>query len=83
MKYLSIIVALLLCPAVLHSSSVEAIKVQTPLKIDGKVDDAIWQQAAAISEFIQREPNTGEPVSEKTIAYICYWSLSDLIRITL
>ena len=83
MKILSIVGLLLLYSAKLYSSSVEAIYVKMPPKIDGTVDDAIWQQAAAISEFIQREPNTGEPVSEKTIAYICYWSLSDLIRITL
>jgi len=55
-----------------YSSTIEAIKVQTPPKIDGKVDEASWQKAAVVSEFIQREPNTGATVSEKTMVYICY-----------
>jgi hypothetical protein len=34
--------------------------------INGKVDDAVWQNAAVISDLVQKEPKTGEPVSEKT-----------------
>jgi len=56
----------------LYSTNIPAVYVESPPKIDGKVDDAIWQQAAAVSEFVQREPNTGEPASEKTIVHICY-----------
>jgi hypothetical protein len=34
--------------------------------INGRVDDAVWQSAALVSELKQKEPKTGEPVSEKT-----------------
>jgi hypothetical protein len=72
MRGLSIVTLLLFNSAVLYGSSIKAIHVNTPPKIDGKVDDTVWKQAAVVSEFVQREPNTGEPVSEKTMAYICY-----------
>jgi hypothetical protein len=34
--------------------------------IDGRVDEEIWDNAAIINELFQREPKTGEPVSEKS-----------------
>jgi len=37
-----------------------------PPSIDGFVSDEAWESAPVISDFIQREPRTGEPVSEKT-----------------
>jgi len=40
--------------------------------IDGILNETIWQQSANTSKFIQREPNEGSEVSEKTIVYICY-----------
>jgi hypothetical protein len=56
----------------LDAQSVKAPFIGTPPKIDGMVNESIWQQGTVISEFFQREPNTGKPVSEKTIAYIYY-----------
>ncbi|MBN1559569.1 carbohydrate binding family 9 domain-containing protein [candidate division KSB1 bacterium] len=58
--------------AQLFSASIEAVYVETPPRIDGKIIEPVWQQAAVISEFIQREPHTGAPASEKTVAYVCY-----------
>ena len=51
---------------------IKAVRVQTPPEIDGFVNDDVWNQAFPVDEFYQREPNTGEPVSEKTIFYTCY-----------
>jgi len=56
----------------LYGASIPAVYVETPPKIDGNVDDSTWKQGAVITEFVQREPNTGDPVSEKTVTYICY-----------
>jgi len=44
----------------------------TPIIIDGKLDEPIYQQLVPISEFIQNKPDEGELVSEKTEAYIFY-----------
>lgn len=51
---------------------IEAIRVETPPEIDGFVNEEVWNQAFAVDEFYQREPNEGEPVTEKTIFYTCY-----------
>jgi hypothetical protein len=34
--------------------------------IDGDVSDAVWARAQVIDEFYQLEPDTGQPVSERT-----------------
>lgn len=41
-------------------------------KIDGLLDDGAWQDAPAISGFVQRDPKEGEPGSEPTEARIIY-----------
>ena len=34
--------------------------------IDGRLDEAVWRQAAALTGFTQREPSDGQPASERT-----------------
>jgi cellulose/xylan binding protein with CBM9 domain len=40
--------------------------------IDGDVSDAVWARAELIDEFYQLEPDTGQPVSERTELRILY-----------
>lgn len=54
------------------SSELKAVFTNTPPKIDGLIDDQVWENASVITEFIQRQPNTGEPGSEPTTVYILY-----------
>ena len=35
-------------------------------RIDGLVDDAVWQTAKVYDSFVQQEPNQGEPATERT-----------------
>ncbi|MFN3529893.1 MAG: DUF5916 domain-containing protein [Bacteroidia bacterium] len=44
---------------------------EAPL-IDGKLDEAAWQQAPRISNFTQRELTLGAPVSERTEVAVLY-----------
>ncbi len=53
-------------------TSAKAIRINTPPIIDGHINEAVWDQAYKIDQFVQREPNPGEPVSEKTIISVCY-----------
>jgi hypothetical protein len=53
-------------------TSARATRITTPPTIDGHINEAVWDQAYKIDQFIQREPNPGEPVSEKTIVSVCY-----------
>ena len=37
-----------------------------PIQIDGKIDEAAWAAATPITDFRQRDPDEGQPSSEKT-----------------
>lgn len=66
------IISLTLSSHSFADSEVKAVYTNTPPKIDGLIDDNAWENASVISDFIQRQPNTGEPSSEPTIVYILY-----------
>ena len=44
----------------------------TPPTVDGLLDDAVWGNAARITEFVQRQPIDGAPATEDTDVYIAY-----------
>src|SRR4029077_3325708 len=50
----------------------EAVRVDRAPKLDGTLDDPLWQMARPITDFRQREPNEGEPATEKTEVRILY-----------
>lgn len=41
-------------------------------KLDGTLNDPRWQLAAPITDFRQREPDEGQPATEKTEVRILY-----------
>ena len=43
-----------------------AVGLNAPLRIDGRLDEAVYAAFPPISDFIQMEPNAGEPATEKT-----------------
>jgi len=45
---------------------IKAIFTEMPPVIDGSVNEDIWKKASLINDLYQREPNPGDPVSEKT-----------------
>ena len=55
-----------------NSQVVKAIRITEAPKIDGIVDVQEWQNAWVTSDFFQREPNEGAPVSERTEFRTCY-----------
>jgi hypothetical protein len=52
--------------------TVRASRVDTPLSIDGRLDEAVYTTVPAISDFIQQEPREGQPATEKTEAWILF-----------
>src|ERR1044071_7574323 len=42
------------------------------IRLDGRLDDPVWQSAPVISDFLQRDPNEGQAGSERTEARIAY-----------
>jgi len=53
-------------------SFAEAVRVDHPPKLDGSLADLLWQSAKLLTDFRQREPNEGEPATEKTEVRILY-----------
>ena len=43
-----------------------AVRIHEEIKIDGHLDDPAWKQVAFQGGFLQREPNEGEPATERT-----------------
>ena len=41
-------------------------------RIDGRLDDAVWQNAVRVTEFVQQNPVEGAPATEDTDVWIAY-----------
>ena len=52
--------------------TVAAPRIEGPPRIDGRLDDAVWQTASRIAEFVQQRPLDGAPASEQTEVYVAY-----------
>jgi uncharacterized protein DUF5916 len=53
-------------------ATVRAVRLTTPLKIDGALDEPLYSTVAPISDFIQQEPHEGEPATEKTEMWLAF-----------
>jgi hypothetical protein len=49
-----------------------ATPVDRPPKLDGTLNDPLWQQATPITNFLQREPYEGQPATERTEVRVLY-----------
>lgn len=45
---------------------VSAVRIDQPIKVDGKLDEPEWNLAEPVGDFVQKLPATGEPASERT-----------------
>src|SRR2546426_10937941 len=45
---------------------IRAAPVSERIRVDGKLDDPAWSKATPVDQFTQRDPNEGQPVSERT-----------------
>lgn len=58
--------------AAADSVTVRAFRVRSPLRIDGRLDEDVYRTIQPISDFIQQEPDEGQPATEKTEAWILF-----------
>ena len=54
------------------NQAAQATAVEHAPKLDGTLDDPLWQSAIPITDFRQREPYEGQPATEKTEVRILY-----------
>jgi hypothetical protein len=55
-----------------NPKSIRAVRITTPPRIDGRLDDAIWKLAEPATDFIQRDPEEGKPGSERSEIRVLY-----------
>ena len=59
-------------PQISTNREIKAVHTETPPTIDGRLDDACWQNSAKTGELIQFEPQRGEPATQPTTIYLAY-----------
>ncbi|MDX2192037.1 MAG: DUF5916 domain-containing protein [Gemmatimonadales bacterium] len=58
--------------AVNAPARVHARRLTTPIRVDGRLDDAAWAQADSVTAFVQREPDERAAPTQATIAWVLY-----------
>ena len=59
-------------PEIQTNRTIKAVRIETPPKIDGKLEDPCWQKSAKTGELLQFEPQRGEPATQPTTIYVGY-----------
>jgi len=54
------------------ATTVRAVRIDTPLRIDGALDEDLYRRVAPMTGFIQIEPNDGEVASERTELWLAF-----------
>ena len=52
--------------------NIRAARAESPLVLDGNLDEPVWQQARIAQDFVQKDPQEGEPSTEKTEFRVVY-----------
>ena len=53
-------------------ATVRAIRLETGLRIDGRLDEPVYREVAPVSDFIQQLPDEGAPATERTDAWVMF-----------
>jgi hypothetical protein len=68
----ALLAAAVISPLALGAEEIKAVRVEAGPRIDGRLDDPVWQQAPAITGFKMVEPRPGEEPTERTEARVVY-----------
>lgn len=69
---LAIIGCLGIAQAEAQERSISALKINSSIKIDGHLEEALWKEAAAADSFILNSPQFGVPASQRSVVRILY-----------
>ncbi len=53
-------------------ATVRAVRLEAPLRIDGRLDEPLYDAVPPISDFVQVEPRPGEPSTDRTEVWITF-----------
>jgi len=52
--------------------TLRAVRLSTPLRVDGRLEEEIYRTSEAVSDFIQNDPKEGAPATERTELWVLY-----------
>jgi hypothetical protein len=58
-----------------------AVPANSPIVLDGRFNEEVWQQAPPVVDFVQRDPAEGEPPTQRTEARVAYDELAMYVAI--
>ena len=77
-----IITILFLCSFSISQNIVKAIKTSSNPILDGDVlNDPAWSEVPEVNNFVQKTPDEGQPVSEKTVVKIMYSDIAFYVAV--
>ncbi len=53
-------------------ATIRAVRITTPLRVNGRLDESLYIGVPPISDFIQQEPEEGAPATEKTEMWLAF-----------
>ena len=53
-------------------ATIRAVRLPSPLQFDGRLDEPLYGQTKPFGNFVQQEPHSGQPASEKTEAWVFF-----------
>jgi len=69
---LGVLLAFLTATSLGNEKSIRAHRTAEAIEVDGHFNEASWGATAGIEDFIQQEPDEGEPLSERTRVRVMY-----------
>jgi uncharacterized protein DUF5916 len=75
---LAVLAAATITPAVAQNNhptppvETRAVRLDSPLRLDGRLDEPVWQTAPAAGGFRQNQPKEGEPATQRTEVRFAY-----------
>ena len=52
--------------------TIRAVRLTSPMRLDGRLDEALYSDVPSISDFIQQEPHEGSAATEKTETWLLF-----------
>jgi hypothetical protein len=52
--------------------TIRAIRLTEPVTLDGRLDERLYRETAAVTDFLQQEPLEGRPATDKTEVWVAY-----------
>ena len=56
----------------LGRATVRAVRTAEPLRLDGRLDEGVYETVAPLTDFIQQVPDEGAPATERTEAWLLF-----------